>query len=123
MDKDDHLVHKVTAAAILETLGTIFPINDPINIDMLMTNGLLVFFMYLKRFKMGAIVLFAFVYFSIKLVFLVVNLGGFLHGGWISILLSAFLKAMMLIWFQALKIRNRYVEFVKLLDYLPRLEI
>ncbi|MDO9187003.1 MAG: KUP/HAK/KT family potassium transporter [Bacteroidia bacterium] len=93
-----------------------------INIDMLMTSTLLLFFMYLKRYNMGAIVLFALVYFSIELSFLVANLGKFLHGGWISILLSAFLIAVMLIWFQARKIRNRYVEFVKLSDYLPVLE-
>lgn len=93
-----------------------------INIDMLMTSTLLLFFMYLKRYNMGAIVLFALVYFSIELSFLVANLGKFLHGGWISILLSTFLIAVMLIWFQARKIRNRYVEFVKLTDYLPVLE-
>lgn len=93
-----------------------------INIDMLMTSTLLLFFMYLKRYNMGAIVLFALVYFSIELSFLVANLGKFLHGGWISILLSTFLIAVMLIWFQARKIRNRYVEFVKLSDYLPVLE-
>ena len=93
-----------------------------INIDMLMTSTLLLFFMYLKRYNMWAIVLFALVYFSVELSFLVANLGKFLHGGWISILLSAFLIAVMLIWFQARKIRNRYVEFVKLSDYLPVLE-
>ena len=93
-----------------------------INIDMLMTSTLLLFFMYLKRYNMIAIVLFALVYFSIELSFLVANLGKFLHGGWISILLSSFLITIMLIWFQARKIRNRYVEFVKLSDYLPVLE-
>ncbi len=93
-----------------------------INIDMLMTSTLLLFFMYFKRYNMGAIVLFALVYFSIELSFLVANLGKFLHGGWISILLSVFLIAIMLIWFQARKIRNRYVEFVKLSDHLLILE-
>lgn len=93
-----------------------------INIDMLMTSTLLLFFMYLKRYNMIAIVLFALVYFSIELSFLVANLGKFMHGGWISILLSSFLITIMLIWFQARKIRNRYVEFVKLSDYLPVLE-
>lgn len=93
-----------------------------INIDMLMTSTLLLFFMYLKRYNMIAIVLFALVYFSIELSFLVANLGKFLHGGWISILLSSLLITIMLIWFQARKIRNRYVEFVKLSDYLPVLE-
>ncbi len=93
-----------------------------INIDMLMTSTLLLFFMYLKRYNFGAIILFAIVYFSIELSFLVANLGKFLHGGWISILISAFLITVMLIWFQARKIRNRYVEFVKLADYLPVLE-
>ncbi|MES2592351.1 MAG: KUP/HAK/KT family potassium transporter [Bacteroidota bacterium] len=93
-----------------------------INIDMLMTTTLLLFFFYLKRYNLFVIVLFALVYFSIEFSFLVANLSKFLHGGWISIMISAFLIAVMLIWYQARKIRNRYVEFVTLSDYLPVLE-
>jgi KUP system potassium uptake protein len=45
-----------------------------------------------------------------------------MHGGWITLLIASALISVMLVWFYARKIRNRYVEFVKLSDHLPVLE-
>lgn len=90
-----------------------------INIDMIMTSILLVFYMLLKRYNYLIIGLFIVVYATIEWSFLVANLSKFTHGGWVSILIAGFLVAIMWIWFQARKIRNRYVEFVKLKDYIP----
>jgi len=90
-----------------------------INFDMLMTSTLLVFFMIIKRYTRGFIFWFVITYFTIELSFLVANLSKVLHGGWVSLLLSVVLIAVMTIWWQARKIRNRYVEFTKLNDYVP----
>lgn len=90
-----------------------------INIDMIMTSILLVFYMLLKRYNYLIIGLFIVVYVTIEWSFLIANLSKFTHGGWVSILIAGLLVAVMWIWFQARKIRNRYVEFVKLKDYIP----
>jgi KUP system potassium uptake protein len=61
-------------------------------------------------------------YLAIESSFLVANLSKFTHGGWITLLIASVLMSIMLAWYYARKIRNRYVEFVKLTDHLPILE-
>lgn len=90
-----------------------------INLNMIMTTILLVFFMVLKRYNMVFIFLFLLIYSSIEFSFLVANLDKFVHGGWVSFFMGATLVAVMWTWFKARKIRNRYLEFVKLDDYVP----
>lgn len=88
-----------------------------INIDMLMTSTLLIFFMILKRFPPVLVLSFILIYFTIEFSFLSANLTKFLHGGFVSFIISLCGIYVMLVWFQAKKIRNRYVEFVKLDEY------
>lgn len=88
-----------------------------INIDMLMTTTLLVFYMIIKRYYRVTIIWFILTYFTIEIGFLVANLSKIWHGGWVSLMISMVLIGIMVIWYQARKIRNRYVEFVKLSDY------
>ena len=90
-----------------------------INLNMIMTTILLVFFMVLKRYNMVFIFLFLLIYSSIEFSFLVANLDKFVHGGWVSFFMGAVLVAVMWTWFKARKIRNRYLEFVKLDDHIP----
>jgi len=90
-----------------------------INLNMIMTTILLVFFMVLKRYNIGFIFLFLLIYSSIEFSFLIANLDKFVHGGWVSFFMGAVLVAVMWTWFKARKIRNRYLEFVKLDDYVP----
>lgn len=92
-----------------------------INFNMIMTSVLLVYFMHLKRYHVGVIALFIIVYGTIEFSFLVANLSKFIHGGWASALISSIIIGVMFAWFQARKIRNRFVEFVKLKEYLPML--
>lgn len=92
-----------------------------INLNMLMTTILLAFFLRLKRYNVVLIVLFFIFYSIIEYSFLIANLSKFAHGGWVSFLMGAILVAVMWTWFQARKIRNRYLEFVKLDDYVPGL--
>ncbi|MCA6364500.1 MAG: KUP/HAK/KT family potassium transporter [Bacteroidetes bacterium] len=90
-------------------------------ITMLMTTMLLSFYLYMKRYPSWLIVLLLFVYLSIEALFLIANLEKFAHGGYITLIIASVLILVMWIWYDARKIRNRYVEFVKVKEYLPLL--
>ena len=90
-----------------------------INLNMLMTTILLAFFLRLKRYNVVLIILFFIFYSIIEYSFLVANLSKFAHGGWVSFLIGSILVTVMWTWFQARKIRNRYLEFVKFDNYIP----
>ncbi|MFM9026532.1 MAG: KUP/HAK/KT family potassium transporter, partial [Bacteroidota bacterium] len=92
-----------------------------INIDMIMTSTLLVFYLMLRRYPMWVIGLFVLVYGTIEFSFLVANLSKFIHGGYVSMIISLAMIYVMWDWYKARKIRNRFVEFVKLKEYLPLL--
>lgn len=87
-------------------------------IGMLMTSTLLVYFIWLKRFPKWIIATFILVYSTIEVAFLIANLDKLPHGGWVSMVIAFMLMLIMWIWYDARKIRNSYVEFVKLDDYL-----
>jgi KUP system potassium uptake protein len=91
-------------------------------LTMIMTTTLLTYYMILKRYNRIFIFFCLVIYLSIETSFLIANLHKFLHGGWITLLIASGLITVMLVWFYARKIRNRYVEFVKLADHLPILE-
>lgn len=89
---------------------------------MLMTTILLTFFMRLKKYNPIFIYSFATLYLTIELAFLYANMSKFSHGGWITLFIALLLSGIMLNFHYARKIRNRYVEFVPLKNYLPVLE-
>ncbi len=91
-------------------------------LTMLMTTTLLTYYMIIKRFNKIFIVTIFIMYLIIESSFLIANLHKFSHGGWITLMIASLLITVMLVWYYARKIRNRYVEFVKLADYLPVLE-
>lgn len=91
-------------------------------LTMLMTTTLLTYYMIIKRYNPIFIGLCLIVYLTIETSFLIANLHKFTHGGWITLMIGSVLITVMLAWFYARKIRNRYVEFVKLDEYLPVLE-
>jgi KUP system potassium uptake protein len=91
-------------------------------LGMLMSSRLLTYFMKIKRYWTPLIWGFVIVYLFVEVSFLVAQMDKFLHGGWISLMIAVILTSTMLVWFYARKIRNRYVEFVKLSDHLPVLE-
>jgi KUP system potassium uptake protein len=90
-------------------------------LGMLMSSRLLTFFMRIKKYPAILILTFVVVYLIVELAFFVAQMNKFAHGGWISLLIAAILFTAMFSWHQARKIRNRYVEFTKLDDYLPKL--
>lgn len=91
-------------------------------LTMIMTTMLLTYYMILKRYNKIFIAACFITYTIIESSFLVANLSKFTHGGWITLLIASLLITVMLVWYFARKIRNRYVEFVKLSDHLPVLE-
>ena len=62
------------------------------------------------------------VYFTIEISFLAANLQKFPHGGYVTFLVGGCLFAVMYIWFRSRKIKNRYIEFVRLEHYLPMIQ-
>lgn len=87
-------------------------------ITMLSTTVLLLYYLYLKRTSFIWIGLMGVLFLAVELSFLIANLDKFPHGGWLTLLLASLLITVMWGWYAARKIRNRFVEFVKLRDYL-----
>ena len=93
-----------------------------ITLCMLATTILFSNFMVSRRVKPILIYLFLAVFLTIEMSFLVANLDKFPHGGYVTLIVGGALFAVMYIWFRARKIKNRYVEFVRLEEYVPKLE-
>ena len=91
-------------------------------LTMLMTTTLLTYYMIIKRYNPIFTFLCLTTYLTIETAFLIANLSKFTHGGWITLMIASVLITVMMVWYFARKIRNRYVEFVKLADHLPILE-
>lgn len=93
-----------------------------ITVCMLMTSFLFAVYLYAHRVKPIWIGLYLVVYLTIEFSFLFSNLVKFVHGGYFSIFVGGLLFLVMYVWYKSRKIRNRYVEFVRLEDYLPLLQ-
>lgn len=89
---------------------------------MLMTTTLLNYYLYLKRYPVWLIAIILVTFLTVELSFLVANLSKFTHGGWVTLLIASLLIFTMYMWYEARKIRNRFVEFVKLDEFLKMLD-
>lgn len=88
-----------------------------ITITMLMTTSMLAVYLYYKKVPVYLISLLLVVYLSIEGAFLVANLHKFVYGGWFTILLGGVIGSIMYIWYQGRKIKNSFIEFVKISNY------
>ncbi len=93
-----------------------------ITLCMLATTILFANYLVLHRKKPGLIYLFLTVYIALEGSFLLANLDKFPHGGYIALFVGGTLFLIMYIWFKARKIKNRYVEFVRIEDYVPKIQ-
>ena len=93
-----------------------------ITLCMLATSILFANFLVLKRVAQPFIYIYLSVYLAIELGFLIANLDKFPHGGFVTLVVGGALFCVMYIWFRARKIKNRYVEFVRMEHYLPKLQ-
>ncbi len=91
-------------------------------ITMLATTVLYANYMVIHRVKAIWIYVFLIVYGIIEITFLIALLLKFKHGGYFTTLIALFMFSIMYLWYRARKIKNRYVEFVRLEKYLPMLQ-
>ena len=89
---------------------------------MLMTTILFANYMVLHRVKPLLIYVFLGAYLIIESSFLIALMDKFIHGGYITLLIGFCLFSVMYIWYRSRKVKNRYVEFVRLEEYVPKLE-
>jgi len=89
---------------------------------MTMTTILFANYMVLHRVARPWIYLFLAVYLVIEVAFLIALMDKFLHGGYITVLIGFLMFTVMYVWYRARKIKNRYVEFVRVDEYIPKLE-
>ncbi len=93
-----------------------------ITLCMIATTILFSNFLISKRVKPGLIWVFLFVYLAIECGFLIANLEKFPHGGFVTLIIGGGLFFVMYIWYRARKIKTRYIEFVRVEDYIPKIE-
>jgi KUP system potassium uptake protein len=93
-----------------------------ITLCMLATTILFSNYLVTRRAKPIFIYIFLAVFLTIEISFLIANLDKFPHGGYVTLIVGGGLFAVMYVWFRARKIKNRYVEFVRLEEYIPKLE-
>jgi KUP system potassium uptake protein len=93
-----------------------------ITLCMFATSILFANFLVLRRVNQIWIYLYLGVYSIIEFSFLVANLEKFPHGGFATFVLGGIFALVMYVWFKSRKIKNRYVEFARLDNYLPVLQ-
>jgi KUP system potassium uptake protein len=90
-----------------------------ITITMIMTTLLLSYYLFQKSEKRYFPALVLIIYLTIEGGFLIANLHKFRYGGWFTLLLASLYFLVMLGWYFGRKIKNRYITFSNLSDYLP----
>lgn len=93
-----------------------------ITLCMIATSILFSNFLISRRVKSWLIYVYLIVYLTIELSFLIANLNKFPHGGYVTMIVGGALYLIMYIWFKSRKIKNRYVEFVRLENYIPKIQ-
>jgi KUP system potassium uptake protein len=94
-----------------------------ITLCMLATSILFANYLISQRTPSILVYLYLAVYLTIELSFLIANLvDKFPHGGFVTLIIGGCLFTVMYVWFRARKIKNRYVEFVRLDQYLPTIQ-
>ncbi len=93
-----------------------------ITMCMISTSILFANFLVSRRVLPAWIYLYLFVYITIESAFLIANLEKFLHGGYVTLIVGGGLFMVMYVWFRSRKIKNRYVEFVRMEHYIPMIQ-
>lgn len=93
-----------------------------ITLCMIATSILFANYLVLQRKKPIFIYLYLLVFLTIEISFLFANIEKFPHGGYVALIVGGVLFLVMYTWFKARKIKNRYLEFVRLEHYVPQLQ-
>jgi KUP system potassium uptake protein len=91
-------------------------------VTMLATTILFSNFLVLRRVNPIYIWIFLAFYSAFELMFLGALLQKFTHGGYITLIIGGLVFFVMYVWYRARKIKNRYVEFVRLEHYIPKIQ-
>ncbi|WP_276485067.1 KUP/HAK/KT family potassium transporter [Paraflavitalea pollutisoli] len=91
-------------------------------LTMLTTTILFANYLVAKRVKSTYIYIYLAGYIAIEITYLIALLQKFTHGGYITLIVGGIMFAVMYIWFRSRKIKNRYVEFVRLEHYIPQIQ-
>ncbi len=91
-------------------------------VTMLTTTILFANYLVLKRTASVWIYIFLFGYLIYESAFLIALMEKFVHGGYVTLLVGGALFAVMYVWYRSRKIKNRYVEFVRLENYIPMIQ-
>jgi len=93
-----------------------------ITMCMISTSILFANYLVSRRTWRGWIYLYLTVYLSIEVGFLIANLEKFPHGGFVTLIVGGGLFVVMYVWYRSRKIKNRYVEFVRMEHYIPMIQ-
>ncbi len=91
-------------------------------VTMLMTTILFANYLVLHRVKSVWIYIFLTAYLIVEFGYLVALMVKFAHGGYITLIIGMLMFLVMYIWYRARKIKNRYVEFVRMEHYVPKIQ-
>ena len=91
-------------------------------VTMLATTILFANYLVLHRAKSIWIYIFLGGYLIVEIGYLVALMVKFTHGGYITLIIGMLVFLVMYIWYRARKIKNRYVEFVRLEHYIPKIQ-
>ena len=93
-----------------------------ITLCMIATSILFANYLVLQRTKSFLIYIYLVVFLTIEISFLFANIQKFPHGGYVALIAGGILFLVMYTWFKARKIKNRYVEFVRLEHYVSKIQ-
>jgi KUP system potassium uptake protein len=93
-----------------------------ITLCMIATSILFSNYLVIKRTKPIFIYVYLTVFLIIEVSFLFANINKFPHGGYVALIVGGLLFLVMYTWFKARKIKNRYIEFVRLEHYIPKIK-
>lgn len=88
-----------------------------ITLNMIVTTLLLSVYLSMRGSRWPTIMTSLGGFLTIEIAFLVANLDKFPHGGYVSVVMGLGFFSVIWSWYSARKIRNRYVEFVRLEEY------
>lgn len=91
-------------------------------VTMITTTILFANYMVLRRINKAFIYAFLIGFFIVETAYLVALLEKFSHGGYITLMIGGIMFVVMYVWFRARKIKNRYVEFVRMEHYISKIQ-
>lgn len=91
-------------------------------VTMFTTTILFANYLVAKRVNAALIWLFLIAFFIIEAAYGIALMQKFSHGGFISMIVGGFMFGIMYVWFRSRRIKNRYVEFVRMEHYIPQIQ-